>query len=154
MFKAPKTHRSRRRVPLCLLAFDALRQHRAGQSQQRLLLGGAYCDLDLVCAAPDGQIRNPSSFSASFSRLVATARVGHLRFHDLRHSHATQLFALGVHPKIVSERLGHSTVGIALDTYSHVLPGLQDEAVAKIDGALRIALGSAEASSRPDYARS
>ena len=64
----------------------------------------------------------------------------HIRLHDLRHSHATQLLLQGVHPKIVSERLGHSKVGITLDTYSHVLPGMQEDAVALIDSALRAAI--------------
>ena len=61
------------------------------------------------------------------------AEVGHIRFHDLRHAHATQLLMAGVHPKIVSERLGHSTISITMDTYSHVLPGLQEEAVVKLE---------------------
>jgi integrase len=64
-----------------------------------------------------------------------------LRFHDLRHSHATQLFRQGIHPKIVSERLGHATVSITLDLYSHVLPGMQEDAANKADAALRAAMG-------------
>jgi integrase len=67
-----------------------------------------------------------------------------VRFHDLRHTHATQLLRQGVHPKIVSERLGHSTVGITLDVYSHVLPGMQEEAASRTDAALRTALADAE----------
>ena len=63
-----------------------------------------------------------------------------IRFHDLRHSHATHLLAAGVHPKIAQERLGHSSVSITLDTYSHVLPGMQEDAVAKVDAALQAAL--------------
>ena len=63
-----------------------------------------------------------------------------LRLHDLRHTHATQLLSQGVHPKIVSERLGHATVAITLDTYSHVLPGMQEEAAQKIDASLRLAI--------------
>ena len=62
------------------------------------------------------------------------------RFHDLRHSHASQLLKSGVHPKVVSERLGHSSVSITLDTYSHVLPGMQQDAVRLIDVALRTAI--------------
>jgi len=62
-------------------------------------------------------------------------------FHDLRHTRATQLLVEGVHPKIVFERPGHSTIVITLDTYSHVLPGLQDEAAGKVDAALRAAMG-------------
>jgi integrase len=62
------------------------------------------------------------------------------RFHDLRHSHASHLLRAGIHPKIVSERLGHSTVGITLDTYSHVLPGMQEDAVRLLDAALTMAM--------------
>jgi len=62
------------------------------------------------------------------------------RFHDLRHTHATQLLKAGVHPKVVSERLGHASIGITLDTYSHVMPGMQEEAAEKIDAGLRAAL--------------
>jgi integrase len=61
-------------------------------------------------------------------------------FHALRHTHATQLLRQGVHPKVVSERLGHATVGITLDVYSHVLPGMQEEAATRTDVALRAAL--------------
>jgi integrase len=63
-----------------------------------------------------------------------------IRFHDLRHAHATHLLSAGVHPKIASERLGHSKVGITLDLYSHVLPGMQEDAVARVDEAFQIAL--------------
>jgi integrase len=63
-----------------------------------------------------------------------------IRFHDLRHTHATQLLKAGVHPKVVSERLGHASIGITLDTYSHVMPGMQEEAAEKIDAGLRTAL--------------
>jgi integrase len=65
-----------------------------------------------------------------------------IRFHDLRHSHATHLLRAGVHPKVVSERLGHSRVGITLDTYSHVLPGMQEDAVQRIDAVLSKAIAA------------
>jgi integrase len=76
----------------------------------------------------------------AFVALVRRTDVPIVRFHDLRHTHATQLLREGVHPKIVSERLGHSTVGITLDVYSHVLPGMQEEAAMRTDAALRAAL--------------
>ena len=63
-----------------------------------------------------------------------------IRLHDLRHAHATHLLASGVHPKVASERLGHSKVGITLDLYSHVLPGMQEDAAARVDEALRKAV--------------
>ena len=67
-------------------------------------------------------------------------RLPRVRLHDLRHTHATQPLGLGVHPKIAQERLGHSSIGITLDLYSHVMPGMQDDAVAKVDAALQTAL--------------
>ena len=73
-----------------------------------------------------------------------TTGLPRIRFHDLRHTHATLLLASGVHPKIASERLGHSKVGITLDLYSHVLPNMQADAAALIDGALRAALNKPE----------
>jgi len=66
-----------------------------------------------------------------------------VRFHDLRHTHASQLLAQGVHAKIVSERLGHASIGITLDTYSHLLPGLQEEAVRQLEASLAVALAGA-----------
>jgi integrase len=66
------------------------------------------------------------------------AKLEHLRVHDLRHTHATLMLKAGIHPKIVSERLGHASVSITLDTYSHVLPGLQEEAAVKFDEILSL----------------
>jgi len=73
-----------------------------------------------------------------FLKLISGSKLPRVRFHDLRHTHATILLSRGVHPKIVSERLGHSTVGITLDTYSHVLPGMQEKAAKEIDAALAL----------------
>ena len=82
----------------------------------------------------------PDSFSTNFAAFIRRSGLKHIRFHDLRHSHATQLLLQGAHPKIVSERLGHSNISITLDTYSHVLPGMQEDAVLKIDTSLRLAI--------------
>ena len=103
-------------------------------------MGKGYKEQDLVFAQHDGNVWRPDLFTALFRRMVRKAKLGHIRFHDLRHSHATQLLMQGVHPKVVSERLGHSTIAITLDTYSHVLPGIQEEAAEKIDAALRRAI--------------
>ena len=75
-------------------------------------------------------------------RLVSSSGLRRIWFHDLQHSHATHLLGSDVHPKIASERLGHSKVGITLDLYSHVMPGMQEDAVARVDGALQAALQS------------
>ena len=72
--------------------------------------------------------------------MLAKTNLPRIRFHDLRHAHATHLLSSGVHPKVASERLGHSKVGITLDLYSHVLPGMQADAAARVDEALRVAL--------------
>ena len=81
----------------------------------------------------------PTFITHEWVKLVKTLGLPRLRFHDLRHAHATHLLASGVHPKVASERLGHSKVGITLDLYSHVMPGMQEDAVAKVDAALRAA---------------
>jgi integrase len=82
----------------------------------------------------------PSGQPIEISQLAEASDLPRIRFHDLRHAHATHLLANGIHPKVAQERLGHSSVGIALDLYSHVLPGMQDDAAAKIDAAIRAAI--------------
>jgi len=86
--------------------------------------------------------RAPDTFTAAYRKFVKGVGIGHIRFHDLRHTHASQLLRHGIHIKVVSERLGHSTVAITLDTYSHILPGMQEEAASKIDAALNEAFDS------------
>ena len=145
-FKTPKTCRSRRSIVLPAITIEALLSHRAKQAEERLALGPAYDDHDLVCPRPGGAPWPPDMFSTSFAAFVRRSRYHSFRFHDLRHSHASHLLRAGVHPKIVSERLGHSAVGITLDTYSHILPGMQEDAVRVLDAALTIAMkkGAAE----------
>lgn len=87
-----------------------------------------------------GEPLQPRSLTHEWLRLVEAKGLPRIRFHDLRHTHASHLLASGVHPKIASERLGHSKVGITLDTYSHALPTMQGEAVALVDGVLRQAM--------------
>jgi len=139
-FKQPKTQKGRRTVALPAITVERLRQHRALQAETRLALGSGYQDGDLVCAMHDGTPWKPSNFSYTFRVVALRLGLTDLRFHDLRHSHATELLRSGIHPKIVSERLGHSTVGITLDTYSHVLPDMQEQAAATVDDALRRAM--------------
>jgi len=102
-----------------------------------LLLGDGYNDLGLICAKEDGNIWKPDTMTSDFGDLTDRAGLTGVRLHDMRHSHATQLLLQGVNPKIVSERLGHSTVGITLDIYSHILPGMQEQAAMKFDSAER-----------------
>jgi integrase len=139
-FKAPKTHRSRRSIALPAITVEALRSHRAKQAEERLALGPAYDDHDLVCPRPGGAPWPPDMFSTAFAAIVKRSRLKSFRFHDLRHSHASQLLKAGVHPKVVSERLGHAGIGITLDTYSHVLPGIQEDAVQRLNAVLATAI--------------
>ncbi len=145
--KTTKTKKGRRTIPLPSLAVTALRKHKAEQGREKLRLGPAYQDEGLVCAGPDGTVWKPDSLSAAFQRFVRNHKLTRIRFHDLRHTHATQLLLQGVHPKVVAERLGHSTIVVTLDTYSHVVPGLQEEAARQLDRALRKAIRETKTSS-------
>jgi integrase len=97
-------------------------------------------DDTFVCALEDGAPIRPNTLTIYWVRLLAKTTLPRVRFHDLRHAHATHLLASGVHPKVASERLGHSKVGITLDLYSHVLPGMQADAAALVDDALQAAM--------------
>ena len=133
----PKTAKGRRSIVLIPLAVNALKRHRAGQLQARLLAGLEWEDRDLVfCNAFGRPIEEPNLRARSFKPLLKKAGLPDIRFHDLRHSAASLLFALGVHPKIVQEQLGHSAISITLDTYSHAVPTLQAEAARKLDALL------------------
>jgi integrase len=113
-----------------------LRQHRKRQAEARLLAGGAYFDRGLVFATSIGTPLEPGNVLRTWNGIRAAAGMPALRIHDLRHAHATLLLQRGVHPKVVSERLGHASIAITPDTYSHVLRGLQAAAAAELDRAL------------------
>ncbi len=129
----PKSSHSRRRIALSPSLALLLREYKAEQQTQRILLGKLPADSDLVFSHLDGKPLDPGVVSHTFAKVLKKAGLPHIRFHDLRHSHATLLLKAGVHPKIVSERLGHANIGITLDTYSHVLPGLQERAAEDFD---------------------
>jgi integrase len=130
----PKSTKSRRLVTIGRLATDALRRHRAVQLAERLRLGSTYNDHDLVFPNGLGKPMNPSNLlTRSYHPLLAQAGLPRMRFHDLRHTAATLLLGEGVHPKVVSEMLGHSTITVTLDLYSHVTPTMQQQAADAID---------------------
>lgn len=141
VFQPPKTHRSARPVALSPVTAERLRNHRKEQIEDRLLLGPAWSDEhDLVFVTSIGTPLQPSNIRRALHQILNKAGLrNNIRFHDLRHAHATLLLQEGVHPKVVSERLGHAGITITLDTYSHVIPGLQDEAAAKLDRTLGLA---------------
>ena len=136
VFKTPKTERSRRVITLPAIAVDALRQHRIRQAQDRLRAGLLWGDHDLVCCRPDGMPLSPRKLSKTFTALSRRLGLG-IRFHELRHTHMSHLLAAGVHPKVASERAGHASVSNTLDVYSHLIPGMQEDAANRIDAALR-----------------
>jgi integrase len=131
-FSEPKTKRGRRSVALDAETIDALREHREHQLDERLAWGPAYQVHELVFCREDGTAIWPRTFSRSFDHHVRDAGLPKIRLHDLRHTHATLALEAGVHPKVVQERLGHATIAITLDTYSHAIPALQEDAAAKI----------------------
>ena len=138
-YGSPKTAKGRRRIALDAATVGSLRTHRRAQAAERLWAGSIWHDEDLVFCRADGQPLDPDSVSQSFERLSARAGLPRIRLHDARHIAASLLLAAGVHPKVVQERLGHATIATTLDTYSHVLPGLGEDAAerlaAAIDGA-------------------
>jgi len=140
-FKAPKTAKGRRPIDLSPSVVAALRRHYGEQARMRRLLGARYQNHDLVVCRPDGTPDTPSVISRMFRDVARRLALPSLRFHDLRHTHATLLFRQGEHPKVVSERLGHSGIAITLDRYSHILPDMQRAAADRLDAAMRRALG-------------
>jgi integrase len=130
----PKSGRGRR-VDLDPETVAVLRRHRARQLEERMAWGEAWIDTGLVFTRENGEGLHPQTVSKAFERAVTRADVPVIRFHDLRHTHATLMLGAGVHPKVVQERLGHASIQITLDTYSHVMPGMQADAAAKV-GAL------------------
>ena len=139
-YKETKTGKGRN-VALSSTMVEELQAWRLNQAQEFLRLGTRPSDETFVVTREDGQPIQPNSITHEWTRLLAGTGLPRARLHDMRHTHATQLLKEGVHPKIASERLGHSKVGVTLDLYSHVLPGMQEDAVAKVDAAFRKARG-------------
>jgi integrase len=110
----------------------ALRAHHTAQAAERLAAGPAWANSDLVFTRQDGGPLHPEYVRRQFDRLLSRYELPRIRLHDLRHTHATLALQSGVHPKVVSERLGHATVAITLDVYSHVIPALQQDAAATV----------------------
>ena len=139
-FSPPKTAKSRRSITLDPATVAALRTHRKLQLEERLAWGRGYEDSDLVFARENGSPIRPDSASRRFVELARAAGARRIRVHDLRHTYATIALVAGTHPKVVAERLGHSTIAVTLDTYSHVIPSLQEEAATAV---ARLILGDA-----------
>ena len=134
IFRQPKTEKSRRVVALTPSTAALLREHYDSQNKLRESLGyPILTDDSLVFCQYDGKPFLPNTVSHNWIKLIRRAGLNGIRFHDARHTHASLMLKQGVHPKIVQERLGHSSIQVTLDTYSHVAPGLQQVAANKFD---------------------
>jgi integrase len=132
-----KTKKSRRTVYLTETALHALRAHLEFQLEEIERLGDAHQDQGLVFTTEAGTLINPSNLrNRSFTPLLKRAGLPHIRFHDLRHTCVTLLLSRNVHPKYVQELLGHATIAITLDTYSHLIPGMGAHTARAMEDAL------------------
>lgn len=135
-----KSDTSRRRISLDPLTVELLRRHRKLQVEARLAAGPAWVDTDLVFTNAIGEGLMPDAVSQHFAVLMKKSSLPRIRMHDLRHTHATLALKSGVHPKVVSERLGHAGIGITLDLYSHVSEGMDRDAANAVADQLSINL--------------
>jgi integrase len=140
-FVEPKSERSRRSIRLPAFVTNALKRHRVKQLEDRLLAGSNWVKSGLVFTSTIGTALDERNVRRSFKALLAGAELPDMRLHDLRHTTATLLLAQGVHARVVMETLGHSQVSLTLDTYSHVLPGLQAEAAQRMEDAIGCQIG-------------
>ncbi len=137
LMKEPKSSRSRRTVTLPPVLVKELRCIQDEQVERQRELADAYENHGLVfCQLHGKPLHAHNIVQRDFRPVMKRADLPRIRFHDLRHCHATLLLQQGVHPKVVQERLGHSTISMTLDTYSHVVPGLQEKAVADLQNRL------------------
>jgi integrase len=138
-YKQPKNGRGRT-LALPPFLITEIKAHRTRQAEELLKVGVRLSDDTFVVAQADGSPLQPDSITQDWFRKLEGTSLPRIRFHDLRHAHATHMLATGVNPKVASERLGHSRIGITLDLYSHVLPGMQEDAVERVDAALQAAI--------------
>ena len=132
----PKTHRSRRSVALSPSAVSVLEYMKTRQIEMRLKAGPAWKLTDYVFTTDNGVPIDPDNLSHEFRRIVNEAGLPKGTLHGLRHSFATALLTANVHPAVVQSALGHSSITLTIDTYSHVMPGLEEAAARSIDEVL------------------
>ena len=133
IFTDPKSDKSRRTIALSPSSVLVLAEHKERQQAIRTMLGETLGKDDLVFSTPQGSPLRPNTITRAWTMLADKAGVKPIRLHDARHTHASLMLKQGIHPKIVQERLGHSTISMTLDIYSHVAPGLQEAAARSFD---------------------
>jgi len=136
----PKTKKGRRAILLPPAVLEVLREHKEHLQQVRRDVGDRWYDLDLVFPNTLGNFNEPARLKRILDRLLKLAGLPHMRIHDLRHSAATIMLAMGIHPKVVQEILGHSSIAITMDLYSHVLLSVQQDAASRVDDVLKHSL--------------
>ena len=132
----PKTAKSRRTISLTSGLVKALKSYKAKQAEQKLAMGELYEDQDFVVANELGGIVHPNTFHATYRRMLKRTGLEEFNFHTLRHTHASMLLHKGINAKVVQERLGHASMTMTLDVYSHLMPGMQETVVIAMDGVL------------------
>lgn len=147
-FSEPKSAKSRRTIALPPSLTLLLTEHYKKQRLDKGMLSIPLTDDDLVFSTPEGKPLRPNTVSRAWTTLAARAHVRVIRLHDARHTHASLLLKKGIHPKIVQERLGHSSIQTTLDTYSHTTPGLQQAAAARFDEAFTFKYNDDQGSAR------
>jgi integrase len=138
VFCEPKSASGRRVIVLGQSTIDKLREYKNIQQHERMLAGDKWQEHDLMFPSPIGKPLDPSNIVKAYKHSLKAAGLPEIRFHDLRHSAATLMLQQGINPKIVQERLGHSDISLTLNTYSHVLPHMQEEAAEKMDELLTL----------------
>ena len=142
-FKEPKTRHSRRRVAMTPKLASFLREYKAERESVYWQLGKPLALDDLVFASIEGNSFDPSLLSHEFARLSKKAGLESVRFHDLRHTFASLMLLRGAKPKVISEALGHASVAFTMDVYSHIIEGMQEEAMALLDEVLPVGVNGA-----------
>ena len=138
IYTEPKTEKSRRTIALSPSVILLLKEFKDRRVTENAMLGMSSRDDGLTFCRMDGSPLRPNTVTRAWKVFAAKAGLRVIRFHDARHTHASLMLKAGIHPKIVQERLGHSSIGMTLDTYSHVAPGLQEAAADKFEGMLNL----------------
>jgi integrase len=135
-FSEPKSAAGRRVIALGVATIEKLRKHQRLQLVEIQVAGKFWKENDMIFPSSKGTPMDPSNLYHNFKRLLVEAGLPNIRFHDLRYTAVTLMLQQGIHPKVVQERLGHSDISMTLNTYSHVLPVMQDDAAEKLDDLL------------------
>jgi len=132
-FAEPKTAKARRMIDLPASSVMIIKEHRRTQNEERLLIGAEWSANDLVFCTHAGKPLSPRNVLRAFKLTLRRAGLPDVLFHALRHTAATLLLLQGIHPKVVQERLGHATISMTLDTYSHLIPSMGRDAADRLD---------------------